>query len=52
MKKQKQIDKSSQRLLPPLDSLTFEDWARICDKVEARYESKVPDEFLMQEDER
>lgn len=34
---------------PPLDNLTFEDWARICDKVDAKYESKVPDGFVMQE---
>lgn len=40
MKKPKQPDKSSQRMLPPLDSLTFEDWARICDKVDSKYESK------------
>lgn len=50
MKKQKQRDKASQRLLPPLDNLTFEDWARICDKVEAKYETKVPDGFVMQEE--
>lgn len=49
MKKQKQADKSSQRLLPPLDNLTFEDWARICDKVDAKYETKSPDGFVMQE---
>jgi len=49
MKKQKQVDRSSQRLLPPLDNLTFEDWARICDKVEAKYETKLPDGFAMQE---
>lgn len=50
MKKAKQLDKSSQRMLPPLDNLTFEDWARICDKVDAKYESKVPDGFVMQEE--
>jgi hypothetical protein len=52
MKKKSQHNKTSQRMLPPLDNLTFEDWARICDKVEAKYESKVPDGFVMQEDER
>lgn len=50
MKKPKQVDKSLQRMLPPLDNLTFEDWARICDKVDAKYESKVPDWVLMQEE--
>ena len=40
MKKAKQSDKSSQRMLPPLDNLTFEDWARICDKVDAKYEGE------------
>lgn len=50
MKKQKQLDKSLQRLLPPLDNLTFEDWARICDKVDAKYETKLPDGFVMQEE--
>ena len=50
MKNAKQSDKSSQRMLPPLDNLTFEDWARICDKVDAKYESKVPDGFVMQEE--
>lgn len=50
MKKAKQSDKSSQRMLPPLDNLTFKDWARICDKVDAKYESKVPDGFVMQEE--
>lgn len=50
MKKPKQSDKSSQRMLPPLDNLTFEDWARICDKVDAKYESKAPDGFVMQEE--
>ena len=50
MKKGKQSDKSSQRMMPPLDNLTFEDWARICDKVEAKYETKIPDEFVMQEE--
>jgi len=50
MKKAKQSDKSSQQMLPPLDNLTFEDWARICDKVEAKYETKIPDGFVMQEE--
>lgn len=50
MKKAKQSDKSSQRMLPPLDNLTFEDWARICDKADAKYESKVPDGLVMQEE--
>ena len=50
MKKAKQSDKSSQRMLPPLDNLTFEDWARICDKIDAKYESKVADGFVMQEE--
>lgn len=50
MRKPKQPDKSSQRMLPPLDNLTLEDWARICDKVDAKYESKVPDGFVIQEE--
>jgi len=50
MKKAKQSDKTSQRMLPPLDNLTFEDWARICDKVDAKYETKLPDGFVMQEE--
>ena len=49
MKKQKQIDKSSQRLLPPLDNLTLEDWARICEKVDAKYETKELGGFAIQE---
>ena len=40
MKKAKQSDKSSQRMLPPLENLTLDDWARICDKVDARYEGE------------
>lgn len=40
MKKAKQLDKSTQRMLPPLENLTLDDWARICDKVDARYEGE------------
>lgn len=37
MKKAKQSDASHQRILPPLEHLTLEDWARICERVEQRY---------------
>lgn len=37
MKKAKQSDASQQRMLPPLEHLTLEDWARICERVDARY---------------
>ncbi len=40
MKKAKQSDKSTQRMLPPLEHLTLDDWARICDKVDARYQGE------------
>jgi len=42
MKKPKQTDPSQVRMLPPLDNLTLEDWARICEKVDSRY-GKRPD---------
>lgn len=51
MKKAKQSDKTSQRMLPPLDNLTFEDWARICDKVDAKYETRNIDGGLHEPDE-
>ncbi len=50
MKKAKQADKTSQRMLPPLDNLTMEDWSRICDKVDSKYEWKDADTLLTQED--
>ena len=37
VKKAKRPDKATSRMLPPLDNLTFEDWAAICDKVDAKY---------------
>lgn len=37
MKKPKQTDASQVRMLPPLQELTLEDWAKICERVEARY---------------
>lgn len=40
MKKAIQSDKSTQRMLPPLEHLTLDDWARICCKVDARYQGE------------
>lgn len=37
MKKPKQTDPSQVQMLPPLDNLTLEDWAKICERVDARY---------------
>jgi len=48
MKKQKQTDASQVRMLPPLDNLTLEDWARICERVESRY-GKRPDAVFDEE---
>lgn len=48
MKKPKQTDASQVRMLPPLDNLTLEDWARICERVEARY-GKRPDAVFDEE---
>jgi hypothetical protein len=41
MKKPKQPDKSTPRMLPPLEHLTLDDWARICDNVDARYQGET-----------
>ena len=48
MKKPKQTDPSQVRLLPPLDNLTLEDWAKICELVDARYGKRL-DAVLVEE---
>ncbi len=41
MKKPKQTDPAQVRMLPPLDNLTLEDWAKICEMVDARYGKRL-----------
>ena len=48
MKKQTQSDATQVRMLPPLENLTLEDWARICERVESRY-GKRPDAVFDEE---
>lgn len=45
MKKPKQTDASEVRMLPPLDNLTLEDWAKICERVDARYGKRLDQVF-------
>lgn len=49
MKQSERTDKATQRMLPPLEHLTLDDWARICCKVEARYQGEKQNTMSVEE---
>jgi hypothetical protein len=50
MKKPKQPDKSTPRMLPPLEHITLDDWAKICDKVDAKYRGEKHNNLGLEEE--